>query len=197
MPHLLFITHADVEIDPKVAVPDWQLTARGRARHRALIQHPWVAEIRAVYSSAEGKAREGAQILSGALHCPHQIDTDLHENDRSATGYLPKAAFERQVDAFFARPEQSVQGWESARSAQRRIVTACQRVAAAREPGTSVAIVAHGGVGALLLAWLAGQPISRRFDQPAGQGGHMLRIRLPDWHLTDGWVRIDREGERI
>ena len=46
----------------------------------------------------------------------------LGENDRSSTGYLPKAEFEAVADAFFARPEESVRGWERAVDAQRRIV---------------------------------------------------------------------------
>ena len=37
-----------------------------------------------------------------------------------------------------------------------------------------IAVVAHGGVGALLIVRLLGQPISRRFDQPAAGGGNFF-----------------------
>ncbi len=45
---ILFITHAEVEIDPEVPVTEWRFSGPGRIRHEA-----------------------------------------LHENGRSATGYLP------------------------------------------------------------------------------------------------------------
>src|SRR5262249_27973892 len=38
----------------------------------------------------------------------------LGENDRLATGYLPRLEFEAAVDEFFARPQTSVRGWEPA-----------------------------------------------------------------------------------
>ena len=42
----------------------------------------------------------------------------LHENDRSATGYLPPNQFEAMADRFFAEPQASVLGWERAVDAQ-------------------------------------------------------------------------------
>ena len=46
----------------------------------------------------------------------------MHENDRSATGFLEPSEFERVADEFFARPTVSIGGWERAIDAQKRIV---------------------------------------------------------------------------
>ena len=94
------------------------------------------------------------------------------------------------ADAFFAHPETSVRGWERAVDAQARIVSAMRAVLAAAPPG-DVAVVSHGGVGALLLSHLQGAPISRTTDQPEGSGGHVLAFDREDWTLRHGWRLID------
>jgi broad specificity phosphatase PhoE len=106
MPTVFFITHPDVMIKPSVPVPDWPLNERGRARMRAIVAASWVKEVCSIFASSERKAREGAQILADGLGLGgYVIVDDLCENDRSATGYLPKQEFEAMVDAFFAQPQ--------------------------------------------------------------------------------------------
>ncbi len=170
---VFFVTHPDVLIDPAVPVPDWPLSPRGWERMRQALGLPWVEGLGAIWCSTERKAREAAAILAERAGLPVQALAELGENDRSATGYLPRAAFEAMADRFFAHPEASIEGWERAMDAQRRIVGAVGQVAAASAGcGGDIAILAHGGVGALLLAHLRGEPISRRHDQPPGHGGH-------------------------
>ena len=62
---------------------------------------------------------------------PYSVVAALHENDRSATGYLPPDRFEAVADRFFAEPETSVLGWERAVDAQARIVACVARIVAA------------------------------------------------------------------
>jgi broad specificity phosphatase PhoE len=162
---LHFVTHPEVVIDPAVPVPRWPLTPGGIARMRAFAALPEMAGLRAVWASTECKAIEGAGILAARFGLPVRVLEGLGENDRSGTGYLPAAEFEAVADEFFARPHESVRGWERAVDAQARIVAAVAEVMA-ETPAGPVAIVAHGGVGALLRAHLAGAPISRRWDQP-------------------------------
>jgi broad specificity phosphatase PhoE len=131
-----FITHPDVRIDPAAPVTEWPLSPRGRARMTQALVRPWVRGVRAVWCSTERKARDGAQILAGHLGLPITELAELGENDRSATGYLPKAGFETVPDQFFAHPEQSVRGWERGIDAQRRIVGAVERIHTA-SPGTN------------------------------------------------------------
>ena len=177
-------------IGPATPVPEWRLSERGLSRMRAMLTQPWVAGIRHVACSTERKAIDGAEILAAHLGLVPVPRQDLGENDRGATGYLPKAEFEATADAFFAQPEVSVRGWERAVDAQRRIVAAVRAVLAEAPPG-DVAIVSHGGVGALLSCHLRGAPISRAADQPAGSSGHVLAFDRDDWGMRHDWRPID------
>jgi broad specificity phosphatase PhoE len=189
--NIYFITHPDVVIDPAVPVPQWPLSERGRGRMRCLLNRPWIAYVVAIYSSTEQKAVDGAAILSEALGVPfHQIAA-LGENDRSATGYLPKGEFETIVDAFFASPSESIRGWERAIDAQSRIVRAVEHIASAAPGAGPIAVVSHGGVGALLLCHLKGVPISRTEDQPGASGGNYFLLRTPKGTLVHSWKPIE------
>jgi broad specificity phosphatase PhoE len=74
----------------------------------------------------------------------YSVVDDLGENDRSATGYLPKQEFEATADAFYARPQESVRGWERAADAQARIVRAVDQIVSQTPAEGDVAIVGHG-----------------------------------------------------
>jgi broad specificity phosphatase PhoE len=186
-----FITHPDVLIDPAVPVPDWPLSPKGRARMQAALAAPWVPAIRAIHCSTERKAIDGAEILGAHLGLPFATHHDLGENDRSATGFLPREEFEATADLFFAHPTESIRGWERAVDAQARVVAAVDRILAAGLPGDA-AIVAHGGVGALLLCHLLGEPISRSRDQPpSAAGGWRYAFDAQTRRVLHGWERID------
>lgn len=189
---IYFTSHPDVVISPHVPITRWPLSERGRARMAAALLQPWVPEVTAVYCSTEQKAIDGAQIL--AEHrglAPTQVAA-LGENDRSATGYLPLAEFETVADAFFAQPEQSVRGWETAAHAQCRIVQAIASIAATDVSGGALAIVSHGAVGALLYCYLTAQPISRRWDQPANGGGNYFPVQWgAQSRALSWWLPVD------
>mgnify|MGYP002345567593 FL=1 len=114
----------------------------------------------------------------------------MHENDRSATGFLDPRAFEAAADRFFAHPDQSFEGWERASDAQARIVAAVETVMDGHDPSLPIAFVGHGGVGTLLRCHLLGRPISRAFDQPAG-GGNLYAFTLADRRLACDWTAIE------
>lgn len=137
-----------------------------RARMHAILARSWVNDIVHIASSTERKAAEAAAIPGAHLGLRPATHPGLGENDRSSTGYLPKSDFEAMGDAFFAHPEQSVAGRERAVDAQLRIVGAVRDVLQAA-PAGDVAVVARGGVGALLLCRLSRSPISRAADRPA------------------------------
>ena len=118
MRRVVFISHPNVVISSHVPVPQWPLSDLGRARMNAALAQPWVAEISAVYSSAEQKSMGGAEILSRHLSLGFTARHELGENDRSSTGFLPPDEFEAVADQFFARPDESVRGWETAWAAQ-------------------------------------------------------------------------------
>jgi broad specificity phosphatase PhoE len=186
-----FITHPEVMIDPAVPIPDWSLSPVGIRRMRLAVERPWLTGVQSVFSSAERKAMDAAGLLAEKLGLRLVVVEDLGENNRSATGYLPKAEFEAVADEFFARPEESVRGWERAADAQRRIVDAVEHVISMAVTEGDIAIVSHGGVGALLLCHLKGVPISRSEDQPGGGGGNVYSFSGSDRRLLSGWRRIE------
>jgi broad specificity phosphatase PhoE len=165
MPTAFFVTHPEVSVDPMLPVPAWRLADRGIARMRAFARNGALAGLRAIWSSSEAKAIEAAGLLAAEFGPPVQVERRLGENDRSATGFLPPPEFEQVVGAFFALPHDSVRGWERAIDAQDRVAQAVAHILDLHEDG-DIAIVAHGGVGTLLLCRLLEVPISRSRDQP-------------------------------
>lgn len=118
----------------------------------------------------------------------------MHENDRSATGFLPPSEFEAVADQFFANPHSSIRGWERAIDAQHRIVSEVDTVLGTNGAG-DIAFVGHGGVGTLLLLSLSGREIGREADQPAGGGNYFAydigaRRVIHSWRPIDGPVQL-------
>ena len=193
MATVFFITHQDVVIDPRVPIPDWPLNERGRARMHGLAACPGIRAVQSIFASSERKARDGAQILADGLGISgYGVVDGLGENDRSATGYLPRQEFEAMVDAFFAQPETSFRGWESAIDAQARIIRTVDRIVSQASDNSDLAIIGHGGTGTLLYCWLARVPIDRRYDQPSTNGGNWFAFDKASRKLRhDGWRSID------
>ncbi|MCA1299914.1 histidine phosphatase family protein [Stappia indica] len=191
----IYLTHPEVRIDPAVPVPEWGLSERGLQRARAGLRQPFVADLRHIVSSNERKARETAGVFAERLALPVLVDEAMHENDRSATGYLPPEEFEQVADRFFAEPTASVRGWERAADAQARIVSRVGAHLARIPEDEAVLFVGHGGVGTLLKCHLCGLPISRLGDQPAGGGGFFVFSRKAVTGQDAGalvWRPIDR-----
>lgn len=182
-----FITHPEVVIDPAVPVPRWHLSDQGIRRMRTFAGSTQTRGLTAVWASNETKAIEAAGILAGRAGLPVGVHPGLHENDRSATGFLPPAEFQSVADRFFASPEDSVRGWERAVDAQARVVAAVDDILA-RHPGGDLAFVAHGGVGTLLLCHRLGVPISRALDQPFE--GHYWAFDIATRRVQHAWRPI-------
>jgi broad specificity phosphatase PhoE len=187
----IFITHPDVVISRDVPVTRWPLSERGRDRMRGALSQPWVGDVGAIWCSTEQKAIDGAAILAAHRGRPYSTAADLGENDRSATGFLPPDEFERVADQFFARPHESVRGWETAAAAQARIVGAVDRIVHAERRRGLIAFVSHGAVGTLLWCHLAGEPISRTRDQPGKGGGNWFAFDAVARRVESWWRPID------
>jgi broad specificity phosphatase PhoE len=155
-----------------------------------MLEQAWVAEIGYIATSEERKAVETAELLAGHLALSFTTRAELGENDRSATGYLPREEFEATADLFFEHPDRSVKGWEPASDAQARIVGAIDGILEGAPP-VNIAIIAHGGVGALLMCKLKGVPISRAEDQPGEGGGNFFVFRRNNRALLQGWRPVD------
>jgi broad specificity phosphatase PhoE len=188
--YALYITHPQVKIDPKVPVPQWGLSERGIQRATSASALPWAGALKRIVSSRETKAVETAQILARASGASIETFEVMHENDRSATGFLTPPEFEKAADWFFANPHESFHGWERAIDAQTRIVGAVESVLADHDPIQPIAFVGHGGVGTLLKCHLAGVAISRSKDQPGG-GGNLFRFSLANRSLSCDWTAME------
>lgn len=189
-----YVTHPEIVVDPGAPVPDWRLSDVGRARATAFAALPELRDTDRIVSSEEAKAVETADIIGRALDVVPSARAAMHENDRSATGYLVEAEFQATADAFFARPTESVRGWERAVDAQARILREVDAALAARGRG-DVLFVGHGGVGALLLCALSGGEISRAWDQPNAdgrRGGYVFAFDVDTRAPIGSWRPIDQ-----
>ncbi|MGY8711019.1 histidine phosphatase family protein [Bradyrhizobium sp. 18BD] len=184
-----YLTHPQVQIDPDVPVPQWGLSPVGRARTEAVANASWLATTTQIISSGERKAIETAEIIAAKLGIMIEIREAMHENDRSATGFLKPTEFEAVADQLFAQPEISVRGWERAIDAQARIVREAEAVLSRNRAG-DVLFVGHGAVGTLLFCHIAGHPIDRAYDQPAG-GGHVFAFARETRGILHGWRRLE------
>jgi len=187
---LRYLTHPQVRIDPSVPVPQWSLSEVGSARVAAFARRRVLPGTTMIVTSAETKAVETAAPIASELGLETAVRPDMHEKDSSATGFLPPPEFETVADLFFAHPEKSIGGGERAVDAQARIVRETEATLAGHRGG-DIVFVGHGGVGTLLLCHLAGFPISRVHDQPAG-GGNLFAHDLSTGKLLHGWVAMER-----
>ena len=184
-----YLTHPQVEIDPAIPVPSWGLSAIGRARTQAIAATGRLSGTTQIISSAERKAIETAGIIAAKLNLDVEIRDAMHENDRSATGFLVPDEFEAVANQFFAQPETSIRGWERAIDAQSRIVREVEHVLARNRPG-DVLFVGHGGVGTLLYCHYSGLAIDRAHDQPAG-GGCFFAVTADGRRVQHAWCRLE------
>lgn len=190
----LYLSHPEVAIDPAVPVTLWPLSAEGQARAARLASRLAWPTHAVVFSSTERKAMDLAETILARGSARLVADPTFGENDRSATGFLPPDLFETTADRFFAAPGESIEGWEPAAEAQRRIVAAVSIALASLPEGAVAIFCGHGGVGTLLKCHLAGRPISRNEDQSrkaaSGGGNGFVFATGPARLLTD-WTPFE------
>ena len=184
-----YLTHPQVQVDPAVPVPLWGLSAVGRGRVLAVAASGWLSGTTQVIASAEKKALETAEPIAEALGVQVEVRDLMHENDRSATGFLPPEEFETVANEFFAHPDVSIRGWECARDAQERIVREVETVLGRSHEG-HVLFVGHGAVGTLLYCRYAKIWINRVHDQPPG-GGHYFTMKKSGREMLHSWRRME------
>jgi broad specificity phosphatase PhoE len=184
-----YLTHPQVNVEPAVPVPSWGLSEVGRTRAQTLANAASLAGTTQIVCSGERKAMETAEIIAAKLNATVEVREAMHENDRSATGFLPPEEFETVANQFFAQPHVSIRGWERAIDAQSRIVREVELVLA-RDRAGDVLFVGHGAVGTLLLCHYSGGAIDRAYDQPAG-GGHYFAFVKGGRRVLHPWRRME------
>ena len=184
-----------MNIAPAVPVPAWALSPFGRERVLAVREAAWLRACGRIVTSAERKAVETAELIAAASGATVEVRPGMHENDRSATGFLPPTEFEAVAGRFFAEPEASVRGWERAVDAQRRIEGELEAVLRGHDHPTALLLVGHVGVGTLLFCRLAGQPIDRRLDQ--SRAGSVFAVGLASRRPLFGWTPMAAVAARL
>lgn len=187
MPNLFVITHPEVSVEPGIPITDWCLNSTGRRRATVFASGEILSNVTQVWTSCERKAQETGAILAESQKLPVSFHLGLGENDRTATGYLPEDDFEAAADAFFAHPEDSYRGWETAVEAQKRVHQTVTEIIQMHKAG-DIAIVTHGAVGTLLWCKLSGRSIDRRYDQPSQ--GHFWRADISTLKPQSGWISL-------
>ena len=182
---LIFLSHPEVVIDPAVPVPDWSLSGKGRARLERAAAAGWPS-VERIVSSSERKAREAADILGIARKIQPDVHPGLAEIDRSATGFVSHERHEALAQRLFDEPDQSADGWETARHAQDRAIGALREVLSTP---ADVLIVGHGGTGTLIWCHLAGSKIDRAHDQKAM--GSVWTACGPQFTPESGWQSLE------
>ena len=184
-----YLTHPQVNVEPAVPVPSWGLSEVGRTRTQTLANAGSLAGTTQIVCSGERKAMETAGIIAAKLNVTVEVREAMHENDRSATGFLAPDEFETVANRFFAQPLVSIRGWERAIDAQLRIVREVELVLA-RDRAGDVLFVGHGAVGTLLFCHYSGVAIDRAYDQPAG-GGHYFAFVKDGRRVLHPWRRME------
>ncbi|MDB5615518.1 MAG: histidine phosphatase family protein [Devosia sp.] len=190
----LYVTHPQVQMDANVPVPLWGLSDEGRRRAGVFAKSGVVPRGAMIISSGERKALELAELLAAEAGTQILSDHLMGENDRSATGFLPPELFEATADQFFAKPDRSVDGWETAADAQRRIVSIVTMALTSVPNGTPAIFCGHGAVGTLLKCHVAGRAISRSEDQTrtgGTGGGNCFVFDLAAGELLCEWTRLE------
>jgi broad specificity phosphatase PhoE len=152
---LILIKHSLPGIREEIPASLWQLSEEGIRRAHLLAPQLARYGIQKVFSSQEPKAAETAEILAVDLKLPWQTLPNLHEHVRPIDTNFSQAAFEADVAAFFARPDELVFGSETADQAHERFRTAVIGILE-ESVGQNLAIVAHGTVISLFVARACG-----------------------------------------
>jgi broad specificity phosphatase PhoE len=102
---------------------------------------------------------------------------------------LPLDEFNAVANEFFAYPLRSVRGWERARDAQLRVVSAVENTLKQNRAG-DILFVGHGAVGTLLLCHYLKIEINRIHDQAPG-GGQFFTLLKETRHVLHSWHQIE------
>ena len=179
---LILVRHAEpVKIVDADGPADPPLTDRGRGQSDRLASYLAEERIDGVWSSPMVRARETAAPLADALGLSVVVDQELAEYDREATSYIPIEELKANKDErWLAMVEGNFENAVDPAEFQRGVVTAIEHIVNGN-PGSTVAVVCHGGV---INAYV----------------GHVLGIDRPLWfeprYTSIHRIMASRRGDR-
>jgi broad specificity phosphatase PhoE len=155
MSYLILVKHAMPEIEPGVPASRWHLSAGGREASAWFARQLASYAPARVFSSAEPKAHETAQIIAGHLGLGCEPIEALGEHRRDAVPLLAGDDFAAAVRRCLENPASLVFGSETANEALARFRSAMDAVQNKIGDG-DILVVAHGTVISLYVSALTG-----------------------------------------
>ena len=152
MAEIVLLRHAQVVQIPGAPTQQWNLSADGKTAALRLGDHRFLADVQFFLSSDEPKMVETATACSRGQSVATR--PGLRELHRDAAGWLStEDEYLDLVRRILNRPNESIQGCESATSAQQRVVTTIGEVLN-EEPDATFAVVSGGLALTLYLSHL-------------------------------------------
>jgi alpha-ribazole phosphatase len=136
---------------------DISLSETGRTQMQQVAGYLKAESIAAIYASPRSRALQSADVLASAQSCPIEVVNDLREIDfGDFEGLAYDEIASRYPDLYRQWMEKPTQirfpNGESFPEMRARVLSAFDAIQRQRK-GQTVAIVSHGGVNRILLAW--------------------------------------------
>ena len=155
MRRLVLVRHAMPEMEPDKPASSWGLGEVGRHRSGLLAARLRGFNPQVIWTSAEPKAVETAEIVARAFGVPACTAVGLEEHDRRNVPFFEtRDEFERAVAHFFREPDRLVLGAETAEQALARFTCTIDQIVSAGHADSVV--ITHGTVMTLYAARVAG-----------------------------------------
>ncbi len=141
---------------------DVGLSDIGRAQMARVAEHLNAESVAAIYTSPRSRAVESAGILAASANCPVEIAADFREIDFGDFEGLTYDEIARQYPNLYRQwmetpTEVQFPNGESFAQMSFRVLRTFETILSKRN-GKTVAIVSHGGVNRILLAWALQMP---------------------------------------
>jgi broad specificity phosphatase PhoE len=153
--HLILVKHSLPEIVENVPAHAWELSSEGRTRVGKLAGKLKQYQPEVIVSSVEPKARQTAELICENLGVDVMVMDGLHEHDRNGVPYYSNDKFQSLVQELFEKPDVLVFGNETATQALLRFRESIELITTFYDDKKG-AIVSHGTVISLFVAWLTG-----------------------------------------
>ena len=151
MGKLILVKHAPPQIVPRVVSHRWVLAEEECRRCDWLTDELTAQGVTRLYSSLEPKALETAALVAVQIGLAVEPCRDLHENDRTGLDFVGPDELRRRLREFFAQPDRTMIGNETANDALRRFAQSIRNIAS-KAHSKALAIVTHGTVLSLFVA---------------------------------------------
>lgn len=177
MTRLVLVRHAAGLPDAGLPRDRWRLSGHGAsaASRLAALLAPLGPTV--VVTSTDLVAQATGAIVAEELDVPSSAAADLHEHERTSSGYL--TTLEAAVEGVLRHPELPSFGLETGAQARDRFAAAVAAILAEHADGVPV-VVAHGTVIALYVA--SADPTVDPVDlwRRLGEGGYVVLEQGPD-----------------